>query len=72
MSLAEVRIELLKLTKPNTDRPDMAEWIGRATQLEGWLNGAGQPSNEAQQKAVPLSLPLDRNNRQSPGPAHRK
>ena len=72
LSLAEVRIELLKLTKPNADRPDMDEWLGRATKLEGWLNGAGQPSQEAQHKAAPLTLPVDRNNRQSPGPAQRK
>ena len=68
----ELRLELLKLTKPNADNPDTEIWIRRATELEGWLIGAGQPSNEAQQKAAPLTLPLDRNNRQSPGPAHRK
>lgn len=65
------RLELLKLTKPNADNPCMKTWIARATELEGWLNGAGQPSTEAQQKAAPLSLPLDRNNRQSPGPARK-
>lgn len=69
---AALRLELLKLTKPNAESPDMDLWLSRAIRLEGWLNGAGQPSQEAQQKAAPLTLPLDRNNRQSPGPAHRK
>lgn len=67
----ELRLELLKLTKPNADNPDIKLWISRATELEGWLNGVGQPSNEAQQKAAPLTLPVDRNNRQSPGPARK-
>lgn len=67
----ELRLELLKLTKPNADNPDIERWIARATDLEAWLAGAGQPSTEAQPKPSPLSLPEVRHNRQSPGPARK-
>ena len=33
----ELRIELLKLTKPNFDMPDIEAWIARAKQLEEYV-----------------------------------
>lgn len=66
----EIRVELLKLAKPNVENPSLELWIKRATELERYVTGAGQPS-EAPPKAT-LTLPLEaRNNRQSPGPARK-
>lgn len=68
----EHRLELLKLTKPATDNPDIGYWIRRATELEAWVNGAAGQPETAQPKAPPLTLPEARNTRQSSGPALRK
>lgn len=68
----ELRLELLKLTRPAVDNPDIGYWIKRATELEAWVtHAAGQPE-PAQPKAPTLTLPEARNTRQSPGPAPRK
>lgn len=44
MSDAATRLELLRLTKPEgISMPDLAMWIGRAKELEAWVNeSAGQ------------------------------
>lgn len=64
------RIELLRLTKPNTDNPNMTLWIQRATELETWVNRGG-PSQADPHKPVPVRVPEARNNQQSPGPARK-
>lgn len=45
-----IRLEALRLADPQVANPDMALWIERATKLESYIAGAGQPSQEAQPK----------------------
>lgn len=69
---AEVRLELLRLTKPNVDNPNIELWLKRAKELEAYVIGAGSPSKEAPREAGTLSLPEVRNTRPVAGPAQRK
>lgn len=50
----EIRLELLKITRPNVDNPDLQIWLKRARELEAYVYGAGKPSEEVQPKAVDL------------------
>jgi len=46
---AEMRLELLKITRPNVDNPDLEIWLKRARALEAYVDGAGQPEKSVQQ-----------------------
>jgi hypothetical protein len=48
----EIRTELLKLSRPNVDNPDLTKWIENAKTLEAYVSGAGEPSKDVQPKAV--------------------
>jgi hypothetical protein len=48
----EIRTELLKLSRPNVDFPDVKVWIERARELEAYVSGAGEPSKDVQPKAA--------------------
>jgi hypothetical protein len=56
----EIRLELLRLTKPAVDNPDMAQWISRAAQLEAWIDATGAPSPEAQVGRIETAIPQAR------------
>lgn len=43
MSPSEIRIELLRLAKPDVSMPDMKLWIDRARELEAYVVGDGSP-----------------------------
>lgn len=46
----EIRIELLRLAKPDVSLPDMELWIKRTKELEAYVNGDG-PLFESPSKA---------------------
>lgn len=41
MSPHEIKIELLRLAKPDVSMPDTALWISRTRELEAYVNGDG-------------------------------
>lgn len=67
----ELRLELLKLTRPDVNNPDIGYWIARAKELEAWVKGAAGQPETAQPKAPTLTLPEARITRQLPGPARK-
>lgn len=48
----EIRLEILKITRPNVDNPDMELWLKRAGALEAYVHGAGQPEQSVRHEPV--------------------
>lgn len=63
MTGPDLRLELLRITRPSFDNPDASGWIARAIALEAYVLGAGQPSNEVQHEAGTQATPKARINR---------
>lgn len=61
----ELRVEILKLTRPSVDNPDLALWLKRARELEAYVHGAGQPEKSVQQEAVTQADPKVRTPRKA-------
>lgn len=66
---AELRLELLKITRPNVDSPDLETWLKRARALEAYVCGAGQPEQSVQQNAADLSQKVRTTRNRAPAPA---
>lgn len=65
MTDRELRLELLKITRPSFDNPEASGWIARAAALEAYVHGAGQLSQEIQHDAVTQAAPKARTPRTS-------
>lgn len=61
----EIRLELLKISRPNVDFPDLKSWLDRARELESYVHGAGQPEQSVQQKAATQETPQARTPRKA-------
>lgn len=46
-------LDILRMTKPNADNPDMDLWIGRARQVAEYVDGHADKLTEAPQKRGP-------------------
>ena len=47
MTVAEIRLQCLKLADPDVSNPDVDQWIERARKLEAYVMESGQVSGQS-------------------------